>query len=115
MHFFHDVAPSDKLAFDVYLRDGWPVSILLDRCAQAFICEHVDILEVSDTILLKKHNYKSAEATLWHPLCTLHENANIILTDPLRDMFCDFTSICIFHFAFWHEVIITIIRNTKLA
>ncbi len=42
MHAHQDIATADKLTTDIQLRDGGPVTVLLDAAPQILILEHVE-------------------------------------------------------------------------
>ena len=45
-HFGHDVRAADKLTMDIELGDGWPVGLLPDTLANAFIIKNIDGMQI---------------------------------------------------------------------
>ena len=86
VHFFHDVAPTDELAFDVDLREGWPVGVDLDLFSELVVREYVDIFEVLDVVGIEQDDHELTESTLGHLAGSFHEDANVVLGDPLGDL-----------------------------
>src|SRR5450830_1804416 len=41
-HFIHDIGTTDELAFDIQLRNGWPVRVILDALAHFRVIQHVN-------------------------------------------------------------------------
>ena len=89
MHLLHNVAPTNELTLDIDLWNGWPVRVLFDRGSECLIGEYVDFLVLLDAIGVHKDNHVPAESALGHLSRALHENANVILADPLRDVLSD--------------------------
>ena len=86
MHLFHDVAPADKFTFDVNLWYGWPVRELLDRGSERLIGQHIDVFVLLDPVRVQKNDHVPAEAALWHLPRALHEHADIVFRDPVRNV-----------------------------
>ena len=92
MHLLHDVTSTHELAFDVHLGDGWPVRVVLNGLPQGVIGQNVHVLILLDPVCVHENDNISAEAALWHLPCALHENADIVITNPLGNVFGDFGS-----------------------
>ena len=45
-HLGHDVRAADKFTMDIELGDGWPVGVLLDTLANAFIIKDIHGMEI---------------------------------------------------------------------
>ena len=106
MHFHHDVEAANELSLDVHLRDSRPVRVLFDCGSECLIGQHIYILVLFDTVGIQEGDNSAAEATLGHFPGTFHEQANIILADPFRDVLCHF--IGRLRLRFWLEIIVTI-------
>ena len=90
MHFLHDIASSDEFAFDVDLGYGWPVAVFLDMLSKFIILKDINILEFLYSVKLEDLSHIITEATSWHLSGSLHEQSNIILSNPLGYLFIDF-------------------------
>src|SRR5260370_28612736 len=71
-HFADDVAAADELAFDVELRNRWPVRERFDPPAQRRIAEHVDTLEL-DAQMIEHLHHDAGKTALRENRRALHE------------------------------------------
>ena len=98
VHLFHNITPTNKLAFDVNLGESGPIWIVFDCLSKGFICEYINIFELFYTVSIQKNNNKATESALRHLTSALHENTNIVLGNP----FCDLLSyLFVAHRCFW--------------
>lgn len=88
MHFAHDVAATNKLPFDVDLRDCGPVRVFLDLLPDLLVRKHVDVFELLDSVGLEKDGNKAREPALRHLLGPFHEHNHVVLFDPLVEGLC---------------------------
>lgn len=68
VHFLHNVAATDELAFNVDLRDRGPVGVDLDLAPHLLVCKHVHVFEVLNPVGLQQHNHEPTEPALGHLL-----------------------------------------------
>ena len=113
MHLHHNVESANKLTLDVHLRNGWPIRVLLDRCSERLIGQHVNILVRLDSVGIQEGDDGAAEATLWHLARPLHEQADVVLTDPFRDMLRHFIG-CL-SLRLWLEVVVAVLVGATSA
>ena len=113
VHLHHDVEPADELSFDVHLGNGWPIRILLDRRSERLIGQHVNILVRLDSIGVQEGDSGAAEATLWHLARSLHEQADVVLADPFRDVLRHFIG-CL-SLRLWLEVVVAVLVGATSA
>ena len=107
MHLFHDIVAAHELTFDINLREGWPVWVIFDSLSQVVILKHINILVILHSISMKECCHILAEPTLWHLLWSLHEYANIIFRDPLRDLLLNITT-TLLKFTLRGKIIVTV-------
>lgn len=86
VHFLDDIASTDELSFDIELRNGGPVRVLLDSLADGLISQHVHILVVLHTVELKHLHCIVGEAATGHLLATLHEKHDVVSLNPLGEL-----------------------------
>lgn len=89
VHFLHNVAAADELAFNVDLRDRRPVGEDLDLVPHLLVRKHVHVFELLNPVGLHQHNHESTEAALGHLLGSFHEHDHVVLSDPLRESFVE--------------------------
>ncbi len=75
MHFHRDVAAADEFTFDVNLRDGRPVGVLLDAFPDIVIFQHIDGVE-GDSVALQDVNNLRGKSAHWLFRCALHEDGH---------------------------------------
>src|SRR5262249_19052287 len=83
-HLADDIATADELAFDIELRNRWPVGECLDSMAERRIAEHVDTLEL-DAQMAQHLDHGTGKIALREDLCTFHEQHDIMLADLALD------------------------------
>ena len=93
MHLLHDVATTNKLALDVYLRDRGPVRVLLDLLPEFLTLEHIHVLILLHPIELEDLDHVVGEAAPRHLSIALHEQAYVVFRHPLVNLRVHITSI----------------------
>ena len=83
-HFADDVAAADEFAFNVKLRNGWPVAEGFDAFAKFWVGKDVDAFELHAHMGQDLHN-GGRKAALWKDWCTLHEKHDIVVGNILLD------------------------------
>src|SRR5450830_29380 len=72
-HLVHDVRTADEFAFDVQLRNGRPVRVVLDALTHFRIFQHVDGGNVLDAARFQDLDGTAGEAALWELGGAFHE------------------------------------------
>ena len=75
MQFHRDVAAADEFPFDVNLRDGRPVGVLLDAVPDIVIFQHIDRVEW-DSVALQDLNNLRGKSAHWLFRCALHKDGH---------------------------------------
>src|SRR6266446_6208062 len=83
-HFADDVAAADELAFDVELRNRWPVRECLDPLPERWIAEHVDTFEL-DAQVAQRLYHQVGKTALREDRSALHEQHDIVPADLALD------------------------------
>ena len=90
MHLLHDIATAKELTFHVDLWNGRPVRVGLDLLAELLIFEHVDVLVLLDAVELQDLHNVVGEATTRHLTIAFHEDAKVVVSEPLVDLGVEF-------------------------
>lgn len=88
----HNVTTTDKLAIHIHLRDGRPVTKLLDTVAQFLVLQAVvrgHFVRVH-ALHLQYLEHSTAKATLRHTRRPLHEHYERVFLDGILDLGASF-------------------------
>ena len=86
MHFFHDIAPSYELTFDIDLGNSWPIWKYLNLLPQYFTLKTVNVLIFSYPIEFEQLHTIIRKSASGRLLGTFHEKTDIIFGDPLLNL-----------------------------
>src|SRR5260370_32020951 len=83
-HLADDVAAADELAFDVELRNRWPVRACLHPLAGRWIAEHLDTFELDAQVAQHLH-HQVGKTALGEDRSAVHEQHDIVPADLALD------------------------------
>src|SRR4051812_6673209 len=87
-HLHHDVGAAEELAFDVELRHGRPVRIILDAGADLRILEHVDAF-IFHAEMIEDRDGAARESALREERRALHEQDDVVILYNFVDAVAD--------------------------